>query len=219
MECAHHQLPWWGGKTNPFDIFSPEKYKSFPFKGGYKTEVTDGREVIIGDETVSLGEVKHLFSFLSGLHNVEASHLMAHVSAICGCEMGEKGWWHHPKRMWVQISTLPDEFTEEGIPVVYNMIGECKSEVHRVWGGDNGTYSPYEFFVDETLREMAANDSKIWTRFFVEQLGLDPKLESAKDDFHTAGQLLEEARQSVSLLQTFGRGKLNLKLNESFTSC
>lgn len=215
----HHQLPWWGGKTNPFDIFNPEKHKSLPFKGDHKIEEIEGVRTIVGHETIPLEREKQLFSLLSGLHDVEASHLMAHVSAMCGCEMEKEGWWHYPKRVWVQVSTLPDEFTEAGIPVVYNIIGERKPEVHRVWGGDNGTGFPSQFFVDERLREMAANDSKIWTRFFVEQLDLDPKLKSAKDDFHTAEQLLKEAKKAVEGVQTFGRDKLNLRLNESFTSC
>lgn len=215
----HHQLPWWGGKTNPFDIFNPAKHKSFPFKGEHKMEEINGRETIVGNETIPLEEAKYLFSFLSGLHNVEASHLMAHVSALCGCQMKEYGYWHYPKRVWVQISTLPNEFTEEGIPVVYDMIGKRKSEVHCVWGGDNGTHFPSEFFLDEKLGEMASKDPKIWTRFFVEQLDLDPKLKSAKDDLHSAEDLLKEAKKAVERLQTFGRDKLNLKLNQGFNAC
>lgn len=215
----HHQLPWWGGKTNPFDVFSPERHKSLPFKGKHKIEEVDGREMIVGNETIPLEEANHLFSFLSGLHNVEASHLMAHVSALCGCEKEKEGWWHYPKRVWVQISTLPNEFTEGGIPVVYDMIGKCKSEIHGVWGGDNGTYFPSEFFLEERLREMASNDPNIWTRFFVEQLNLDPKLRSARMDFHSAEELLKEAKKAVEVVQTFGRDKLNLKLNQSFNAC
>lgn len=215
----HHQLPWWGGKTNPFDIFNPEKHKSFPFKGEYVIEGEGNNRRITGHKTVTLEEEKHLFSFLAGLYNVEASHLMAHVSALCGCEMKEHGYWHYPKRVWVQISTLPNEFTENGIPVVYDMIGKRKPEVCAVWGGDNGTGFPSQFFLDEQLREMAANDSKIWTRFFVEQLDLDPTLKSAKDDFHTAEQLLKEAKQAVDRVQIFGRDKLNLKLNQGFNAC
>lgn len=215
----HHQLPWWGGRTNPFDIFNPEKHKSSPFKGGNKIEEIDGRRTVVGNETIPLGEVKHLFSFLSGLFNVEASHLMAHVSALCGCEMHTEGWWHYPKRVWVQISTLPNEFTENGIPVVYDIIGKRKPEIHCVWGGDNGTYFPSEFFLDEKLGEMASKDPKIWTRFFVEQLDLDPKLKLAKDDFHSAEELLKEAKRAVDGVQTFGLDKLNLKLNQGFNAC
>jgi hypothetical protein len=144
---------------------------------------------------------------------------MAHVSALCGCEMEKEGWWHYPKRVWVQISTLPNEFTENGIPVVYDMIGKRKPEVYSVWGGDNGTGFPSQFFLGEQLQEMAANDSKIWTRFFVEQLDLDPKLKSAKDDFHSAEELLKEAKKAVEAVQTFGLDKLNLKLNQGFNAC
>jgi hypothetical protein len=215
----HHQLPWWGGKTNPFDVFNPERHKSLPFKGGRIVKEVDGHEVVGNSGTIPLEDVKQLFSFLSGLHNVEASHLMAHVSAMCGCEMEKKGWWHYPKRVWVQISTLPNEYTEAGVPVVYDMIGERKPELNHLWGGDNGTGFPSQFFVDERLREMAANDSRIWTRFFVEQLDLDPKLKSAKADFHAAEQRLKEAKKAVEALQTFGPDKLNTKLNVTFTSC
>lgn len=215
----HHQLPWWDGKINPFDIFNPEKHRTLPFKGDRKIEEIKGVPTIVGYETIPLEREKQLFSFLSGLYDVEASHLMAHVSAMCSCKLEKEGWWHYPRRVWVQISTLPHEFRESGVPVVYDIIGKLKPEVRRVWGGDNGTGFPSQFFLEEQIQEMAANDPKIWTRFFVEQLDLDPKLKLAKDDFHAAEQLLKEAKKAVEGVQIFGRDKLNLKLNESFTSC
>ncbi len=215
----HHQLPWWGGSTNPFDVFSPEKHKHFPFKGEEDIKKIDGKDTFTGYKTAPLEEVKQLFSFLSGLHNVEANHLMAHVSALCGCQLENYGYYHYPKRVWVQISTLPNEFTDDGIPVVYDMIGKRKQEIHFVWGSDNGTHFPSQFFDEEKMREMAVNDSRIWTRFFVEQLDLDPKLAAAKNDFHAAEELLKEAKQVIDAIQIFGPNKLNSKINQTFNAC
>ncbi len=217
---SHHELPWWGGKTNPFDIFSPEVHRTFPFKGGPKTEEVNSQtdRTVLGYEKITLGESKHLFSFLSGLHAVETDHLMAHVSAMCSCELETKGWWHYPKRIWVQITTRPDEFAK-GLPIVYDMVGKLKQEIRHVWGGDNGTHSPYEFFSTEEMQERASNNPDIWTRFFVEQLGLDPKLKALKIDVRVAEKLLKEVTQEVRQVQVFGKECLNTNLNVTFNVC
>lgn len=163
----HHQLPFWHGtNTNPFDVFNPKKHKNFPFKGELITEEIDGLRYSKGNKTIPFSESKELFSFLVGLHNVETSDLIAHVSAMCSCEIAEHGYWHYPNRVWVQITTLPHEFTNTGIPVVYNMAGERNPEICGIWGYDNGTYNPYQFLMEGELREKAANNHEIWTRFF-----------------------------------------------------
>jgi hypothetical protein len=215
---THHQLPFWGGETNPFDIFSPGKHGAFPFKGGDKIEVIDGQRTHVGNEMVSLKDAKYLFSFLSGLHDVECDYLIAHVSALCNCQLEKKGWWHYPKRVWVQITTRPNEFTKEGLPIVYDIIGRCKSEIHHVWGGDNGTHSPYDFFSDEKIREKASNDPRIWTRFFVEHLDLDPNLKALKDRLQVAKSNFADAQEAVEQVQLFGAGCLNTNLT-IFNAC
>lgn len=212
---SHHELPFWDGDTNPFDVFQPEKHKLLPWKG---KEIIDGNS-IIGNETITLEQERYLFSLLSGLHNVQTNEMMAHVSGLCKCQFAEHGWWHYEKRVWVQITTKPNEFTPDGIPIVYDMVGKRKMEIKSIWGGDNGTYSPYSFFLKDDLREKAANDPKIWERFFVEQLNLDPKLKTAKNDFCAARDLLKEAERDVKSLQIFGPNELNLKLNVSFDVC
>lgn len=216
----HHELPFWGGKTNPFDVFSPEKHGDFPMKGEEITEEVPGKSYVrvIGHKPKKFVE-EEIFSFLCGLHNVKADHLMAHVSALCKCELAEKGWWHYPKRVWVQISLIAHEFTKEGIPVVYDLIGRRNPEIRCVWGGDNGTYGPYSFFEKEDLKIRAINEPRIWTRFFVEQLDLDPELKKAKDNFHAAEELLKEAKKEVDGIQVFGIDQLNKKINQSFNVC
>lgn len=214
----HHELPWWGGKTNPFDIFNPEKYKNLPFKGDHILKEVGGEQRIVGNEIIPLEKEKQLFSFLTGLLAVEADDLMAHVSALCDCEMKEHNWWHYPKRVWVQISTLPNEFTEAGIPVVYNMAGDLKPELDHRWGGDNGTSFPSQFFLEKELAEKASSDPKIWTRFFVEELNLDPKLKLHKQNLHAAEELLNEALAEVKNAQIFGKEKLNTRLNVGFNA-
>lgn len=211
---SHHQLPFWGGETNPFDIFKPEKYKDLPFEGPTIVE----NNTIIGNETITLEKEKYFFSFLSGLHNIKANNLMAHVSGLCRCKFKKEGYWHYEKRIWVQITTLSKSFTEDSIPIVYDMLGKLNQEVISVWGGDNGTYSPYGFF-NEKLQEKAANDPKIWERFFVEQLDLDETLRVAKDNFRAAEEILKEAKDVVEGLQVFGPDELNLKINQRFNVC
>ena len=214
----HHDLPFWGGKTNPFDVFDPEKHKDLPFEGEEIKEEKNGYTVIVGYKARRFEEVA-IFSFLSGLQDVKADHLMAHVSAICGCTLKEKCWWHYPKRVWVQISEITNEFTKDGLPVVYNIIGERKPEIAYVWGGDNGTRWPYQFFESEEVVKRATSDPRVWTRFFVEQLDLDTKLKMAKEQFHAEEELLTIRRRYVDDLQIFGKDKLNQKINEQFNAC
>lgn len=216
----HHELPFCDGQTNPFDIFSLEKHGAFPMKGEEITEKRPGESflTVTGYMPKKFAETE-MFSFLCGLYNVKADHLMAHVSVLCDRELVKEGWWHYPKRIWVQISPIANEFTDEGIPVVYDMIGNRKPEINCFWGSDNGTYWPYSFFEKEELQKRAMKDSKIWTRFFVEQLDLDPELKKAKENFHAAEELLKEAKKEVDVIQVFGIDQLNQKINQSFNVC
>lgn len=214
----HHELPWSGGSTNPFDVFCPEHHQAIPFKGKVKLKKVKSEEVFDGYETICLEEEKRLYSFLLGLHNVKANYLMAHVSALSDHDMKEYGYWNYPKRVLVQISTRTEEYSETGFPVVYNLIGERKPDVRHVWGGDNVTSFPDQFFHSEKLAEMAANNPAIWTRFFVEQLDLDPKLKEVKDKFRAAKAHLEKAKKAVSEVQIFSPDKLNLNLTQRFNT-
>ncbi len=190
----HHELPWWNGKKNPFAVFEPSRHGGLPVR--------------IHSEIQRFESVKYIFSFLLGLHKVEAEGLMAHVSALCSCGLAKDGSWHPSKRIWVQISNQPEEFTSEGCPVVYDLTGRLKPELRQVWGGDNKTYTPIEFITDLPLRHEFIQNPDLWTRFFIEQLGLDPKLETARANVRAAQELLKEAQRELDYLQLFGPNKV-----------
>lgn len=213
---SHHHLPYWSGDVNPFDVFRPDIHRSLPIQGPAKMGTGEKDDQIIGYETIPLVQEGSLFSFLTGLAAVDASAMMAHVSALTSHSLQKDGWWCFPKRIWVQVSTLSEEFTEAGVPVVYDLAGKRKSEIKHIWGGDNGTHTPYEFFATQKLRNSAAQDSRVWKRFFEEQLGLVPELEDALRSVRQAQTRLKNAVQRVRGIQIFGEGELDTKLNERF---
>lgn len=155
MEIAlyenHHHLPFWHNPQQPVSLFDPRRDEMRPFgKGG---------EVIATKQT-------HIWPILLGLRSVEVS-LLAHVSAFCSC-VGA-GQWHYPKRIWVQITTMPHDRDQNGSPIVVD--GDGKVAVYHVWGGDNGTYSPHDLLSDAREREVAeAQGPEFWRAFFHERV-------------------------------------------------
>lgn len=201
----HHQLPFWGHQANPFDVFDPQKHASLSFKG----EAIVENNAIVGYKKRKLEEEGYIFSLLKGLHEVETDYLMAHVSALCDCEIQKHGCWHYPKRVWVQITNKPGDFTGEGVPNMLDIGGCLKSEIVNVWGGDNGTYTPYEFFSTDIVQGNLKNDSTLWTRFFDEQLELDQGFKSAKANVAFARIILAEAEKGLDSVQKFKSIHLN----------
>lgn len=211
---GHHSLPFWaaeGKGENPFGVFTVGKYEEVPFRGkSICVTSEDGMRTITGYETVRLMEDKFLYPFLCGLLAVQSTSLMAHVSAFNDYDLQEEGFCDYPKRIWVQITTICNDFKDAGIPVVYNMLDVRCSEIKHIWGGDNGGYSPYSFFSDKALQEKMRNDPALWTRFFEEQLGLIPELEVLKNNVRVAKELLKEERGKLNVVQLFNQSNLNM---------
>lgn len=151
----HHQLPFWHSPKLPFELFSPEIHgaRVFTFYHGSDRE-----------EKQPVPE-SWIWPVLMGLHMLEI-HAMAHVSTFCDHEGPDI--WHYPKRVWVQISTLPDVVNEAGIPVT---VVEGKTVVQGLWGWDNGTYTPYEFLPEDQRKSTPENSQpEFWRDFFLAQL-------------------------------------------------
>ena len=80
----------------------------------------------------------------------------------------EKKEFEYPKRIWIQISTLPEEFKGE-IPVV---IKDDKVLVKHIWGGDNGTYNPHAFDGAPEYNETKETQehTEQWVLFLIKKL-------------------------------------------------
>jgi hypothetical protein len=150
MHSSHHALPFWQSPRQPTEMFDPARHSSLvmQFSGEEKTPVSE----------------TWLWPVLTGLKAIEAP-IMAHVSALCGCR-GD-GTFHFPKRIWVQITTLPKEKTETDIPVV---VKDEKVTVKHLWGGDNGTYSPFGLLPDKDEYDPKKHTTEFWRDFFTGEL-------------------------------------------------
>lgn len=160
----HHRLPFWpGSKPLPEEMFDPEVHgkRVFTFNAGTSTE----EKQAVSDSW--------MWPVLMGLHQIDWP-IMAHVSAFCECQ--GPGLWHFPKRVWIQISTLPSEKTQEGIPLTVGPKKTADEEpkvlVQHLWGGDNGTRSPYDFVIPQGEREPPpeSNQPEFWRDFFMTEL-------------------------------------------------
>lgn len=160
----HHHLPFWhGSKPLPEEIFDPEIHgkRVLTFNPG-----------TTGEKKQSVPE-GWLWPVLMGLRQIDWP-IMAHVSAFCECQ--GPGIWHYPKRVWVQISTLPAEKDERGIPLTVQPKANDEERqqvlVQHLWGGDNSTYSPYDFVIPKGEREPPpeSNQPEFWRDFFTEAL-------------------------------------------------
>lgn len=225
----HSDLPYCGSKTNPFDVFEPNRFKGLPFKGQSEFKELEGKKLAMtGYKKITLEKEMYIFSLLKGLHQLEeADHLMAHVSVLCDCEMQKYGWWVRSEKVWIQITTKSREFTDKGVPVVLCPSG-IRSEISLVWGGDNGMYTPYDFFATDSVRENLKMNPTLWSTFFAEQLSLDPALKSARNNVAFAKKMLETgsakfakkmletafetAKGDLDMLKTFKDHHLNTKL-------
>lgn len=150
LHRTHHTLPFWHNPQQAKEVFDPERHGQ--------------RELTFRDGPVPVKET-WIWPLLKGLHDVEMP-VMAHVSAFCNC--GDEGTWHFPKRIWVQITTLPTEKDDQGVPVTIR--GEERT-VKGLWGYDNGTYTPYEFLDKENQKfDKSKHTAEFWRNFFVEKM-------------------------------------------------
>lgn len=189
----HHHLPFWHNTGKPYALFSENFFKEKkPWGKPHKAEGTTElvQDFLTKENPVSV--------FLLGLQKVKADHLMAHVSAFCNtCAGGEH--YHYPHRVWVQISTRPKtgyRTFNDPLANILSGLHNLKNEVlvDHVWGGDNQTYGPFEFIKDGKLRERSKSEPELWTRFFIEKLGLDPVLVAAQNRVDNAEVALKKIK-------------------------
>jgi hypothetical protein len=147
LYASHHQLPFWHSPEQPTEVFNPKRHGR--------------RRLTLSDET-PLVRNSFIWPVLMGLHAIDRP-LMAHVSAFCNC--GSRGKWHFPKRVWIQITTLPSWKSQLGIPVT---VVDGKTVVKHIWGGDNGTYTPFQLLGKQPVE--GENTVPFWEHFFEQKL-------------------------------------------------
>lgn len=153
----HHALPFWHSPEQPKIIFDPAVMADWThtFEEWDKDQ---GKHV---KKTVPLKD-HWMWPVLMGLHSLDIPSAMAHVSVYFNKKTRT---FELPKRKWVQISTLPQKTNTQGIPVV---VSKGKVTVEHMWGGDNGTYTPYQLLSKETVE--GEQTPEFWTNFFLTQL-------------------------------------------------
>lgn len=162
---GHHRLPFWHSPSNPNCLFDPSILGDWIFK---KNEAKDGKWV-----ENKYPAVEHsIMPILNGLIALELPGVMAHVSIIFDAK--EK-IVEYSKRAWVQLTTEPSENDANGLPVI---VKDDIVQVEHLWGGDNGTYSPYDF-LDKDGSEKS-NTAEFWTAFFLKKLR-ETKEEACKE--------------------------------------
>ncbi len=150
LHATHHSLPFWHRPKQPNELFDPETHAKVIFHGQSERE-----KVLVKDT--------FMWPILMGISAIDLPQVMAHVSAFCPC-IGD-GSVHWAKRKWVQFTTVPEEKVGE-IPLVVK--GE-KVQVQHLWGGDNGTYSPFDFLKDRKDDDPLP-DASFWKNFFLKEL-------------------------------------------------
>jgi len=167
---SHHSLPFWHSPENPYAIYRDRILESFKFRpwDNYPTDKSHPMEPII-----------------NGLHKIDLP-VLANVSLSLNYS---KMVINSTKRYWVQITTLPNSFDEERVPIILekNIV-----QVEHLWGGDNGTYSPLNFLPDYRSSFNEITTPEFWAIFFLQKLFeeknkalnslIDAQRESAKYD-------------------------------------
>lgn len=138
----HHDLPFWHYPKLPSTLF-----------GLYMGEF----RVPYPPSPYSKLENEAIWRVLVALHELEIPNLMAHVSL--GMHLQRKMVWY-PKRIWVQLSTVPEKSIGE-IPLT---VVDGRPLVTHVWGGDNETRDPAGLVGGRELTKEG------WKRFFVARL-------------------------------------------------
>jgi len=144
----HDNLPFWHNPSQPNIMFDPSLMADWMF-GDHPFEDT------------------WLWPVLIGLISIDFP-VMAHVSIRC-----ENGVVKLTKRVWVQITTYPTSVGADNLPII---VKDGKPQVEHLWGGDNKTYSPWEFF-GGTIEEKMLPET--WRRFFTSKLRKVKKLAKA----------------------------------------
>lgn len=164
----HHELPFWHDPYNPYALFDPTVVEDW---------ICKDRD---GDFLAKDHLIMHV---LKGLLALDIPGVMAHVSFIIDVDLQTV---KSPKRCWVQITTQAAKNDDDGLPIV---IRDNKVQVTHLWGGDNGTYSPYGLLPDERDEHLTA---EFWTNFFLEKLR-----KRSAEARQEAREAIDEAKKTI----------------------
>jgi hypothetical protein len=151
----HHHLPFWRGPRNPERLFDPNALEGWTYR---KREWDDAT----GDYKKGPVLEHFVMPVLNGLLALHMPGIMAHVSLIF---KDDEKLVVTPKRVWVQITTEPAEKDDRGLPIV---VKNGIVQVLHLWGGDNGTSTPYGFLDKHPTKE--EDTPQFWTNFFLGEL-------------------------------------------------
>lgn len=144
----HHFLPFWHNPQKPDGFFDPNNLNDWTFVEKKETKPA----------------IEHwVMPILNGLFSINLPGVMAHMSIIFD---SKKKIIETPKRVWVQITTEVLDF--DGVPVIIKDDVDDVA-VESLWGGDNGTYSPFDFLKDG-YNEEEVKTPGFWAKFFLERL-------------------------------------------------
>lgn len=165
LYCSHHSLPFWHSPKNPYMLFDPTAIEDWTF---------DSRGNVLPAEQHSVMPI------LKGLLALDLPGVMAHVSIIFD---PHENTVEYSKRCWVQITTEPEEFDNDDLPVV---VRAKEVLVTHLWGGDNGTYTPYQLLSKEKVT--GEDTPEFWTEWFIAQLRQAKAIahQSAEEDIREA---------------------------------
>lgn len=156
---SHHQLPFWHRPKNPYGIFDSTLLNMLP-DWTYKKDEWDEEHYC---QKTGPATEHYMLPVLNGLLALNLPGVMAHVSL---CFDSNKKAVYSPKRVWVQITTESALTDANGLPVVVQENGGVA--VTHLWGGDNGTYTPYQLLGKEPVE--GETTPEFWTKFFLDQL-------------------------------------------------
>lgn len=148
----HDMLPFFSSSPGlPTEMFEPELHRIREVRFSPKLNIK-----------TRPAEKDPVWPILMGLRTMNLP-VLAHVSAFCDC--WGPGIWHHPRQMWIQITTLPTETNGAGIPITISSINGAKT-VMCLWKSDANALSPYELL----KTRLESYQPEFWRTFFVGQL-------------------------------------------------
>ena len=160
LYSSHHSLPFWHTPAHPDGFYNPANLDGWTFRA---------REAEEEDEKAFPATEHWVMPILNGLFTLDLPGVMAHVSMRFDFRNKEIS---APKRVWVQITTEATEEVVEGVPLVVNGDGV---QVSHLWGGDNGTYHPFQLLEKKDYESDEAKTPEFWTAFFLGKLQLAKK--------------------------------------------
>jgi hypothetical protein len=147
---SHHSLPFGDRPEQPLGMYDPEEHLRSRIMVPDHVRGKGMMRQVVFSESV-------LWPVLHGLALAVVPRL-AHVSLVF-----IDGEVRVPRRVWVQLSSLPVDEDANGLPLVIDARG--KPTVDRFWRCDNGTRTPIGLLRHERT-EQELLDPKIWRDFF-----------------------------------------------------